>query len=725
MNVAAPTETTTGNSHYSVVATRTVADERTRVLKHNDTFAVFNHFGDIETGGLGEEGLYHDGTRFLSQMTLELEGGQPFVLGSTVRDENDQLAVDLTNPDLIRNGHVEIPLGTLHISRRTFLWQAACYQQFSVRNHGPAPLAITMSLRFQADFTDIFEVRGMSRPARGQVLAPVVASDRITLSYRGLDQEVRRTTIQFETAPSIISASEARFDLELTRGASILLHVNVTCGREQTKKPVEATYAQAASGLSSARHDLWSWRIRTGNETFDAWIRRAESDLHMMTSDLPTGLYPYAGVPWFNTQFGRDGIITSLECLWLMPNLARGVLTYLADTQATEIIEEQDAEPGKILHETRRGEMAECKEIPFGHYYGSVDGTPLFVLLAGAYFERTGDHDFADQLWPHVESALNWIDQHGDRDGDGFVEYDRRSIDGLIHQGWKDSNDAIFHADGSPALGAIALCEVQGYVYAAKRSAAAMAAVLDKPKRESELTKQAEKLRKRFDEIFWCDDLSVYALALDGKKQLCRVRTSNAGQCLFSGIAEPDRANRLAHQLVGADFFSGWGVRTVSASELRYNPMSYHNGSVWPHDNAIIGLGLARYGMQELAVRILTGMFEAGTHFDLMRMPELFCGFERQPREAPIRYPVACSPQAWAAGSVFLLLQACLGLGISGADNQIELRRPQLPEFLKELRITSLAVGDNQVDLLLTRHEDDVGVHVLHRIGNAQVIVVK
>jgi glycogen debranching enzyme len=537
---------------------------------------------------------------------------------------------------------------------------------------------------------------------------------------------LRRTLLQFAPRPSLLTSSTARLDLTLRPRQESLFDLTVGCERQAAAPrllPFDDARAEAEADLE--RFTAWSCHLRTPNGQTNAWVNRAVSDLHLMTTELATGPYPYAGVPWFNTPFGRDGIITALECLWLRPALAQGVLAYLASTQATEVIPEQDAEPGKVLHETRNGEMAVLKEMPFGRYYGSVDATPLFVLLAGAYYERTGDRAFVESLWPHVEAALRWIDRDGDRDGDGFVEYHRQAADGLLHQGWKDSDDAIFHADGSLAQGPIAPCEVQGYVYAARRAGAALATVLGRAERAEELARQAEALRERFEQAFWCEELSTYALALDGDKRPCRVRTSNAGQCLFTGIVRPDRAVRVAQTLLSPESFSGWGVRTVAASEARYNPMAYHNGSVWPHDNALIAQGLARYGLGDQALRIWTGLYEAGLYFDLYRMPELFCGFSQHPGEGPILYPVACAPQAWSAASVFLLFQACLGLGINGPEAQVFFTRPRLPAALGELRIHNLEVAGATVDLLLVCHERDVSVNVLRREGDVQIMVLK
>jgi glycogen debranching enzyme len=647
---------------YHISAPAPPAGESDRVLKHGDTFAVFDHHGDIRPVGMKEQGVFHEGTRFLSGLVLRLGRGDPLFLSSTVKQDNAILTVDLTNPDIRDGERLPLPHGTLHLFRGIFLWQGVCYQRLGIRNYGLFPVDVAFSFRFEADYADIFEVRGTRRSRRGRVLPATVANGTVVLGYEGLDTVVRRTRLEFSPAPDQLSATDARFVARLGPQEEALFHLTISC--EVSAQPAAPTpifdhaLAHAADRLRQSRAQICT--IHTSNEQFESWLMRSLADLDMMVSDTPYGLYPYAGVPWFSTPFGRDGIITALQCLWFNPNLARGVLGYLAATQAAEELPEQDAEPGKILHETRKGEMAALREIPFGRYYGSVDSTPLFVLLAGEYFRRTADLAFLESIWPHVERALHWIDAYGDRDGDGFVEYHRRRPTGLVQQGWKDSHDSVFHADGTIADGPIALCEVQGYVYAARRAAADMADALGHSAFAAELLKQAEELRARFERDFWCPELGTYALALDGSKQPCRVRTTNAGHCLLTGIASPDRAATVAETLLGDSSFCGWGVRTVDACEVRFNPMSYHNGSVWPHDNSLIGAGLARYRLKDGLLKILTGLFDASQFVDLARMPELFCGFHRRPDEGPTLYPVACSPQAWAAGSVFLLLQGCL-----------------------------------------------------------------
>jgi glycogen debranching enzyme len=712
--------------HYYILATSSRTDDRTRVLKDGETFAVCDPHGDILPFGMGEQGLYHEGTRFLSRLELRLGKVRPLLLSSTVRENNDLFPVDLTNPDLELDDDVMLPRGLLHLFRSKLLSDGRCFEHLRLSNHGLQPIRVTLLLRFEADYADIFEVRGTRRPARGILLEPEVGADgSVSLRYHGLDGVTRRTRITFEPRPTEVSGSGARFELRLASQEAEAIDVTILC--EGTDPRPALSYQDALATVTRAPLD-WraaQCRIETSNDSFNNWISRSLADLHMMMTQTEHGPYPYAGVPWFSTAFGRDGIITALEMLLIDPRVAKGVLTYLAAKQAVDVVPEQDAEPGKILHETRGGEMAALGEIPFGLYYGSVDSTPLFVMLAGAYYRRTGDLEHVRRLWPNIEAALEWTETYGDPDGDGFVEYARRTPRGLAQQGWKDSQDSVFHANGEPADGPIALCEVQGYVFAARRAAADMAEALGDIVRAQELRQKAETLRAQFEDAFWSEDLSTYALALDGEKRPCRVRTSNAGHCLWSGIADIERARRTALTLLSPESFSGWGIRTLAASERRYNPMSYHNGSVWPHDNAVIAAGFAQYGLGEMAVRTMTGLFDSSQFVEMHRLPELFCGFKRRPGEGPTLYPVACSPQSWAAAAVFLLMQSALGLHIDAPRQRVEFTRPHLPAYLDRVQLKNLVVGNGSVDIVLERHDDDVGLVVARRQGRIEIVTMK
>jgi glycogen debranching enzyme len=719
------TETLINQEPFTVLATEPQSDERTRVLKNGESFAVFDHAGNIAPMGLGELGLYHEGTRFLSRLELLLEGSRPLLLSSTVRQDS-ALIVDLTNPDVKDGVAVILPKDTLHLFGMSFLWEGACYVRWRVRNYGATAVPLRLALLFSADFVDVFEVRGMQRTRRGLLRPAEVSRDEVALSYEGLDGTVRRTRLVFTAPPSELTGTHALFRESVPGHGEKTLELVISCEIDR-RAPHLLSFDEAlghCEGLLLGRQTCCA-TVQTSNDRFDEWADRSAADLSMMTTETPYGPYPYAGVPWFSTAFGRDGIITALEILWANPEPARGVLDYLAATQAIVHDPENDAEPGKILHEMRDGEMAALREVPFGRYYGTVDATPLFVVLAGAYYERTGDLARIEKLWPHIEAALSWIDRDGDLDGDGFIEYSRRSSNGLSSQGWKDSVDSVSHADGRLAEGPIALCEVQGYAFAARIQAAALARLLGHDTRAAELLRQAAALRESFERAFWCEELSTYAIALDGEKRRCAVISSNAGQVLFTGIASPERARRVAGSLMSATSFSGWGIRTLDASEPRYNPMSYHNGSVWPHDNALIAWGMARYGLKRFAVQVLSGLFDASMHMDLQRMPELFCGFPRRPHEGPTRYPVACSPQSWAAGAVFLLLQSCLGLEIDAPRRQIRLLHPELPGWLKRVSIHNLRVGEASVDVRLRRYDPDVGVSLERREGDVELIVVK
>jgi glycogen debranching enzyme len=718
----APIELTPETPFY-IPATGSATRPR-RTLKHGDTFIVTDSHGDIGASTGDPDGLFHSDTRFLSRLEILLNGEHPLLLGSNVRDDNTLLAIDLTNPDYYHGGLITLHKDVVHIARTIFLWRGTAYQRLALRNHGDRPLALELSLHFDNDFADLFEVRGMRRERRGASARKVIAPGQVLLSYQGLDGTARRTRMIFDPPPSELAATSASYRIELAPGEAKPIFLAIVCNEPGVTRPVPFL-----RGLLAAHRELRAGTrgmttVETSSELFNEVLCRSAADLCMLMTDTPQGRYPYAGIPWYSTTFGRDGLITALQMLWCDPGIARGVLRRLAAFQAQASDPLSDAEPGKILHEMRLGEMAALGEVPFALYYGSVDSTPLFVLLTGLYFERTGDEAALVALWPSVEAALRWIDQIGDADQDGFVEYYRKTEKGLANQGWKDSHDAVFHANGRFAEGPIALAEVQGYVFAAKQVAARCARHLGNAVLASKLEADTQRLAERFEAAFWCPDLGTYALALDGAKKPCRVRTSNAGQVLFTGIARPDHASLVADGLLSPRFFSGWGIRTVARGEVRYNPMSYHNGSIWPHDNALIALGLARYGLKHSVAQVTKGLFEAATYMDLRRLPELFCGFQRERRRGPTLYPVACAPQAWASATPFSLIEALLGLEFQPRTNEIHLRNPRLPAFLDEVTLRNLNVGGSSIDLKVRRHGDEVSLVVLQSRGKIQASVI-
>src|SRR3984885_9957979 len=708
---------------FYIAATQQAVARPSRVLKYGDTFVVLDSRGDITATGGGSAGLFHLDTRYLSRLELLVNATHPLLLGSNLRDDNSAFSVDLSNPDLMADQRVVLEKDTVHIQRTMFLWRGTAYQRLGVRNYGDSAVDLQISILFENDFADLFEVRGAHRERRGTAAATLRGADQALLNYRGLDNKVRRTALTFDPPPSRLTTSAAVYELHLEPGETRPLFLAVSCDAADTRPlPFIGSFIAARRELREATRQQTS--VETSNERFNEMLCRSAADLAMLMTDTPQGRYPYAGIPWFSTTFGRDGLLTALQMLWWSPDVARGVLRRLAAYQAKTTDPAADAEPGKILHEMRGGEMAALHEVPFGLYYGSVDSTPLFVLLAGLYLERTGDVETIRALWPWIEAALGWIAGPGDPDGDGFVEYLRATEQGLANQGWKDSNDAIFHADGRLAEGEIALAEVQGYVYAAKRMAASCARRIGRYDQATKLEAEAAAFAEKFEAAFWCPEIETYALALDGAKKRCAVRASNAGQLLFTGIADPERAKLVGRELLRPHFFSGWGIRTVANGEARFNPMSYHNGSIWPHDNALIALGLARYGLKQSVDRLFAGLFNAATYMEYRRLPELFCGFPRQHGHGPTLYPVACSPQAWASATPFTLLEASLGLEFDPFAKEIRLCNPRLPAFLEEVTLRNLQLGSSRVDLRVRRHNGNVSLDTLRVEGGIRVSVV-
>ena len=669
--------------------------EQLMALKDADTFVVADIWGDMKGGA---DGLFDRDTRLLSRFVMTAGLARPSRLSSGISQDNVFFTAHSTNRPLPPMGGRSAPAGVIHIERRRFVRNRRMFERVRMVNHGVEDVLLPMAFDYAADFADIFEVRGSPRRQRGMQEPPAVDGRRVLFRYRGVDGIERSSCLAFSEPPARLTASRAEFMFSLPKGRTLDLYVECGVGAceapDETRFRLHALQARVAMRVRRRR----GASIRgPRNPRFNDWLDQSRADIALLTTDLETGPYPYAGVPWFSTPFGRDGIITAWQMLWLDPSLAKGVLTYLAMRQATEFSAFQDAAPGKIMHETRAGEMSALGEVPFGLYYGGVDTTCLFVALAGAYLRRTGDVDTIRAIWPNLIAAAGWMTGSGDTNGDGLIRYQRAAETGLSNQGWKDSEDSIFHSDGRFPEGPVALLEVQGYAYAAWQALADMASLTGEGPRD-EWAARAEMMRRLVEDRFWLEDEQFYAIALDGDGSPCRAIGSNAGHLLFTGLPSPERARAVTRRMLSAEFRSGWGVRTLATGQARFNPMSYHNGSVWPHDTAMAAAGMARYGERHAVALLLGEIYAAATHFR-MRLPELFCGFERIPGEPPIAYPVACLPQAWAAGSVFLMLQAALGVKIDAIDGVIEIDRPLLPSGIDRLNLTGLKVGEGEADL--------------------------
>lgn len=687
--------------------------ETLMALKDADTFLVADHWGDVKSGA---DGLFDRDTRLLSHFVLTVGRARPSRLSSGVTEDNVFFTCHSTNRPLPPMGGRSAPAGVLHLERRRFLWDKRLFERVRMVNHGVEDILLPLSFEFGADFADIFQVRGTPRLTRGEVHAPIMDGRRVTFGYTGLDGVTRTSCLAFSEPPARLSANRAEFMFSLPKGKRLDLYIE--CGIDVCDTPDQERWRWNSIQARLAMRR----RMRRGagvaaprDPRINDWLTQSRTDVALLTTDLPTGPYPYAGVPWFSTPFGRDGIITAWQMLWVDPSLARGVLTYLAARQATEVDAFKDSAPGKIMHETRGGEMSVLGEVPFGLYYGGVDTTCLFIALAGAYAKRTGDVETIRNLWPNLIAAAGWMSDYGDSNGDGLIDYARAAETGLSNQGWKDSEDSIFDSDGRFPKGPVALLEVQGYAFAAWTALAEMGAQMG-DERASQWQAQAVAVRSLVEDRFWMEDQQFYAVALDGDGKQMQAVGSNAGHLLFSGLPSPERARLVTRRMLTAEFRSGWGLRTLAKGQARFNPMSYHNGSVWPHDTAMAAAGMARYGERRAVAMLLGEIYGAAAHFQL-RLPELFCGFIRETGEPPIAYPVACLPQAWAAGSVFLMLQAALGLSIDAPEQLVEVADPTLPPGVDRLSVTRLQVGDGVIDLHFQRLDGQVVVMPRERSG--------
>ncbi|WJF92137.1 amylo-alpha-1,6-glucosidase [Paraburkholderia bonniea] len=709
----------TADDAFIPAENQNLASAKQYVLKSDNTFIVNDPLGDI-TGK--DDGLFVNDTRVLSQLRLTFGGRAPSLLSGSVSSDNTAFTAHLTNHPLPPLGGVSTPEGVIHVQRVRVLSGSVLNEAIELTNYGTSDAIVPLSISFASDFRDMFEVRGLKRTRRGEIEAVQVENGEVQLGYIGLDQIARRVQIAFSPEPQQLLADRADYSVQLPAQTCVSIYLSVTVLVEAAEISAEAAAATPArprvgraavrSGLVEAHLRMrgrrrGTARLRSSNPLFNAWIDRSFADLDLLTTDLASGPYPYAGIPWFSTPFGRDAVITSLQTLWLQPALARGVLRFLAQHQARENSAFRDAAVGKIMHEMRKSEMAATGEVPFALYYGGVDTTPLFIVLAGAYAARTGDLALVDELWPALERAAQWVAGVCDKNRFGLLDYQRASDGGLANQGWKDSHDSVFHADGRFPDGPIALVEVQAYASAAFDTMAHFSTLRGQSDEAAHYASRAQSIRACVEEKYWMEEAGFYGIALDGHGELCRVLASNAGHLLAFGLPAPERGEAVARVLESALFHTGWGVRTLAAGQARFNPMAYHNGSVWPHDNALCARGLAHYGGKAAAVRLLQALFQAAVNFD-MRLPELFCGFPRRRGEPPTAYPVACLPQAWAAGAPFMMLEACLGMTVDAAKREVLIEQPMLPEGIDWLTIDDLRVGDASVSITFRRVDGKV-----------------
>ncbi len=677
-------------------------------LKHGDTFLVADPRGD-QNEDEQESGLFWHNTRFLRICALFLAGMPLIDLSHSVADEGDTCQIDLCNA-FFPLDDAPVPQGTIHVRRDLRLTGHRLVETITLTNFDQRTIHTTLGLRLDADFSDIFEIRGMTRAERGEVLPVSFDRKRVQFRYRGRDDVVRQTAVRFEPAASSIFARGIFWKLRLQGGTP--LTITITIDLDETGDPRFTATLLEDAGESGAR--LPEADVRGANAFFNRLMTRSKHDLGMMCTLTPTGIFPYGGIPWYVCPFGRDGLITSLEFLPWFPEVARGTLAFLADYQGTKIDAFTDEEPGKILHEFRRGEMANCREIPFIPYYGTVDATPLFLILLEHYIRWSDDRAFLAAMWPHAVAAARWLREYGDRDGDGLIEYRCATDTGLRNQGWKDSWDAISHADGTLAESPIALCEAQGYAFAAYQAMSYLAGRLGHAGETAQWLRQADELQKAFIERFWWPAEDCIYLALDADKRPCAVVSSNAGQCLWTGIVPDEWADPLMRRLLREDMYTGWGIRTLSSGATRYNPMSYHNGSVWPHDTALVGAGFARYGFKREAANLLGNLYGISLYQERARLPELICGFGRTPTYGPTHYPVACAPQSWSAGAPYLLVSAVLGLAPDAEHKLLQLRYPELPgDWLEDLDLYGVRLGGSTVNLHVARSHQATAVNLI------------
>ena len=698
------------------------------IMSAGPVFLVSERSGNIRPRT--SEGFYAYDTRFLSSFILTIDGRELIPLGSYTFDSS------LASFYASSSGTRRMPASTISVVRDRYIAHGL-HEDITLINHSSKTRTINLELTFDADFADVFEVRLGSVRKAGRISVECPGPNHLSLVYeRGRFR--RETWITFNGEPQF-QGNTAVFSITLEpkepwRTCVTILPVldrppeQMRCVKSILGNPF-GQYRRGITHLDRLPEPQEAGQpleelpeMEPDNPVFRQVYEQAVADLRSLRLRQEDGHYILAaGLPWFVALFGRDSIISAIQTKLLGTELMVGTLYTLASHQATEVNEFRDAEPGKIPHEIRRGELSFMEDLPHAAYYGSVDATPLFLILLWCAYQWTGDIGLLRRFLPAAEAALAWIDRYGDMDGDGFVEYERRSRRGLRNQGWKDSWDGVIDLDGGIPVGPVALVEVQAYYYLALLRAAEVLRALGNSEAAADAENRAKNLRQKFIRAFWLEEEEFLAFALDGNKKPLKTPVSNAGQCLFTGILPGEMARAVARRLFGPEMYSGWGIRTMSKAVKPYNPMSYHNGSVWPHDNAIIACGLRTLGLFNFLEQIITNLFEAAVYFPYYRLPEVFCGFTRRQEGGPVFYPTACNPQAWAVGTIPFLVR--IMLGITCRRQEVHICKPLLPSWVGELVVRNLQAGTGRADLEFTRKQGKTYCSVLKTTGDVRVII--
>ncbi|MHA7098557.1 amylo-alpha-1,6-glucosidase [Priestia aryabhattai] len=696
-----------------------------RVIKENDVFLLSEPNGNITKEHPYGLGLYTKDTRFLNKLNLKINGENPVLLSSEA-SENYMATILLTNPHMEDEKGLILWRESVEIERKRFINKGVLYEALKFKNYFPKTITFSITVEVEADFMDMFIVRGFQTGKVGRRTGQFVDGEQLIFTYDGADNLSRRTLISWNKQPSSVSdLGEIMFEftLEHEQEEEVVLMIQPQIGEEKKDKILPMKKALNDLRNSYTKWENSSTKVKTDHQILQRLISQGLNDIRVLLTDVGYGQFPVAGLPWYGVPFGRDSLIAALQMLPFNPQVAKGTLKTMAAYQGKENNPWRDEQPGKIMHEVRYGELANTDQIPFTPYYGTVDATPLFLILLTEYVKWTGDLEFFKELQGNVDAAFTWIDKYGDKDGDLFVEYHQESSKGIANQGWKDSGDSIVHRNGDYAESPIALAEVQGYVYQAKMGIALLYEAVNKPKEATLLKEQATLLKKKFDEQFWIDDVSFYAIALDQNKEKVGTITSNPGHVLLSEMLNEEKVEHVASMLVSDKMYSGYGIRTMGEGESGYNPISYHDGSIWPHDNSLILLGLSKVGKQEEANKVMQGLIEAAKHFEYDRLPELFCGYSSRLGK-PVKYPVACSPHAWAAATPLTFIQSLLQLFPNSISKEIHLN-PCLLDNMNELNVQGINIGEGILSVTIKKEAGETFVSIDENTTGYEVVSSK